>query len=101
MKTQNQKKKDKKIRERPLFFILIIFLNLILGIGYAEFANINLNIEGEASSHSLKEVMITDIKYVSSIFKKLSKCNNVTKFVVEEPTLNEIFIDKVGESYEE
>lgn len=66
MKTQKQKKKDKKIRERPLFFILIIFLNLILGIGYAEFANINLNIEGEASSHSLKEVMITDIKYVSS-----------------------------------
>lgn len=46
-------------------------------------------------------IKIEDVKYVSSIFKKLSKCNSVTKFVVEEPTLNEIFIDKVGESYEE
>ena len=46
-------------------------------------------------------IKIEDIKYVSSIFKKLSKCDSVTKFVVEEPTLNEIFIDKVGESYEE
>ena len=45
-------------------------------------------------------IKIEDVKYVSSIFKKLSKSNNVTKFVVEEPTLNEIFIDKVGEAYE-
>ncbi len=46
-------------------------------------------------------VKIEDIKYVGNVFKSLSKCDNVLKFVVEEPTLHEIFIDKVGESYEE
>ncbi len=46
-------------------------------------------------------IKIEDISYVNSVFKALSKCKNVTKFVVEEPTLNEIFIDKVGEAYEE
>ena len=46
-------------------------------------------------------VRIEDISYVNTVFKALSKCKNVEKFVVEEPTLNEIFIDKVGESYEE
>ena len=46
-------------------------------------------------------VKIEDNSYVSGVFKALSTCKNVTKFVVEEPTLNEIFIDKVGESYEE
>ena len=45
-------------------------------------------------------IKISDIKYVENVFKKVSKCNNVTKFVVEEPTLNEIFISKVGEAYE-
>lgn len=45
-------------------------------------------------------IKIEDIKYVDDVFKKVSKCKNVTKFVVEEPTLHEIFIDKVGEAYE-
>ena len=45
-------------------------------------------------------VKLEDESYVKDVFKKLSK-NEITKFVVEEPTLNEIFIDKVGESYEE
>ena len=45
-------------------------------------------------------VRIEDISYVKNVFKELSKHDNVTKFVVEEPTLNEIFIDKVGEAYE-
>lgn len=65
MKTTNQKK-DQIIKKGPLFLTLIIFINLILGIGYAEFANIDLKIEGEASANSAKEVMITDIKYVTS-----------------------------------
>ena len=46
-------------------------------------------------------VKIEDIKYTPDVFKALSKCKSVIKFVVEEPTLHEIFIDKVGESYEE
>lgn len=46
------------------------------------------------------EVKIESQEIVPSVFKYVSKCNNVTKFVVEEPSLNEIFVAKVGESYE-
>ncbi len=45
-------------------------------------------------------IKIEDESVTKNVFKALSKCDNITKFVVEEPTLNEIFIDKVGESYE-
>ena len=56
-----------------------------------------VSIEKNKDEYTIK---IEDAKYVSDVFKKLGKCKNVTKFVVEEPTLNEIFIDKVGEAYE-
>ena len=46
------------------------------------------------------EIKIENQDYVESIFKYISKCNNITKFVVEEPSLNEIFVSKVGESFE-
>lgn len=46
------------------------------------------------------EVKIEDLSISDAVFKYVSKCDNVTKFVVEEPSLNEIFISKVGESYE-
>ena len=46
------------------------------------------------------EVKIEDITKVSNVFKVVSKKEAVTKFVVEEPSLNEIFVAKVGESYE-
>lgn len=46
------------------------------------------------------KVVIEDEKVVSNVFSSLTKENNITKFVVEEPSLNEIFIEKVGESYE-
>ncbi len=42
-------------------------------------------------------VKIEDYDVVSKVFKKISNCN-VTKFLVEEATLNEIFISKVGEA---
>lgn len=45
-------------------------------------------------------VKIKSEEYVDNVFKYVSKCSNITKFVVEEPTLNEIFISKVGETYE-
>ena len=45
-------------------------------------------------------VSIKDEKYINSIFKEVSKCKNITKFLVEDPTLNEIFINTVGEYYE-
>ena len=46
-------------------------------------------------------IKIIDNKYTNELFKEISKYKNITKFIVEEPTLNEIFISKVGEAYEE
>lgn len=46
------------------------------------------------------EVKIESSKVVEKVFKKVSHYN-ITKFVVEEPSLNEIFIAKVGGSYDE
>lgn len=46
------------------------------------------------------EVQIEDKEVVDKVFKKISR-NNITKFVVEEPSLNEIFIEKVGGTYDE
>ena len=46
------------------------------------------------------EVKIEDSTYIDNVFKEVSKHKNVTKFVVEEPSLNEIFVEKVGESFE-
>ena len=55
----------------------------------------------EVLENSLEyEVKISNKDVVDNVFKYISKCENVTKFVVEEPSLNEIFISKVGESYE-
>ena len=46
------------------------------------------------------EIKITSKDMVDDVFKIISKGKNITKFVVEEPSLNEIFISIVGESYE-
>ena len=46
------------------------------------------------------EVKIENQDIVKDVFKYISKCDNITKFSVEEPSLNEIFVAKVGESYE-
>ena len=45
------------------------------------------------------KVSIESQDITDKVFKKISK-NKITKFVVEEPSLNEIFVSKVGESYE-
>lgn len=44
-------------------------------------------------------IKIKDDSVVNKVFKEISKSKNITKFVVEEASLEEIFIDKVGESY--
>lgn len=46
------------------------------------------------------DVTISSKDVIDDVFKFISKYPNITKFVVEEPSLNEIFISKVGESYE-
>ena len=45
-------------------------------------------------------ISIIDDSYVSSLFECISKFKNVTKFSVEDPSLNEIFISIVGDSYD-
>lgn len=45
-------------------------------------------------------VKIESDEYIEEVFKIVAKCENILKFSVEEPTLNEIFINKVGETYE-
>lgn len=46
------------------------------------------------------EVKIDSSDSVEKVFKEVMKHKNISKFVVEEPSLNEIFVAKVGESYE-
>ena len=45
-------------------------------------------------------ISISSEEYTSGLFKKIAKYNNITKFSVEDPSLNEIFINTVGDSYE-
>lgn len=55
----------------------------------------------EVVQHPLElEVKIESKDVVSKVFEVVKKHKNITKFVVEEPSLNEIFVSKVGESYE-
>ncbi|MBQ6285576.1 MAG: ATP-binding cassette domain-containing protein [Bacilli bacterium] len=56
-----------------------------------------LDIEKNKDEYTIK---IENESIVDDVFKKVSKYKNVNKFVVEEPTLNEIFVSKVGEEYE-
>ncbi len=75
----------------------------------------NISIIGDVDTNELKKikgvnkvtsnqseiiVSIEDKSYVNDVFEYVSKCKNIVKFVVEEPTLNEIFIDKVGAVYD-
>ncbi len=45
-------------------------------------------------------VKIENDEVVDRVFKYIKKCNNVTKFNVEDASLNEIFLSKVGGTYE-
>ena len=54
----------------------------------------------EAPNNCEYLVKIADDSVVKDVYNYLKTLDNVTKFVVEEPSLNEIFISKVGESYE-
>ena len=50
-------------------------------------------------NHEEYEVKIANKDIVNDVFNVI-KNNKITKFVVEEPTLNEIFVETVGEQYE-
>lgn len=57
-----------------------------------------INVTKTASSY---EINIKDESYSKNVFDYLKTRNNVTKFVLEEPSLEEIFVAKVGEAYGE
>ena len=80
-----------------------------------EYRKMNIFIKGDVNIDEIKnidgvidvvekkneiEVKIEDESIIDKVFDKIKK-NKINKFVVEEATLNEIFIDKVGDSYEE
>lgn len=61
------------------------------------------NIKGVNKVLEYETELIVNIEnndYVKNVFDYIKKCDNVTKFVVNDATLNEIFLSKVGESYE-
>lgn len=62
-----KKKKSSFISSRLLF--LLVFVMLTLGIGYAQIANINLNVSGTATALGQDGIIISDIHYDS--------CNNM------------------------
>lgn len=45
-------------------------------------------------------VQIASDDKAKNVFKYITTCQNITKFDVEDATLNEIFIEKVGKAYE-
>ena len=47
-----------------------------------------------------KIIKISDDTVIDKVFEVVKTFKSVTKFNVEEATLNEIFISKVGEAYE-
>ncbi len=47
------------------------------------------------------DVVVRDKKYIPSLFNALKPEHQITKFLVCEPTLHDIFIEKVGQAYEE
>ena len=62
-----------------------------------------LNIEGVSNVFENADeitVSVLEDKYISKVFEVVKKGQNITKFAVEDPSLNEIFLSKVGESYE-
>ena len=45
-------------------------------------------------------VKIESDEYIDNVFEVVKKAKNVTKFMVEDASLNEIFLNTVGEAYE-
>lgn len=76
----------------------------------------NIHIIGDVSKDKLKNVKgvlevednaneiivkIEDELYINDVFEVVKKGKNIIKFMVEDPSLNEIFLSKVGAYYEE
>ncbi len=100
--------------------LLILVKGKVVLSGYLkdikkEYRRKNIFIRGDVSIEKIKKVpgvleitsfpeeycvKIQDESVIDSVFKEVAK-KQITKFVVEEPSLNEIFIEKVGQAYDE
>lgn len=69
-------------------------------INLSNIKNINGVLNVEETSNEI-EIKIENSGIIEKVFKEISDCKNITKFVVEEASLNEIFVAKVGETYDE
>ncbi len=61
------------------------------------------NIKGVLAVEKTSQEMIVKIaedKVIDDVFEVVKKGKHITSFRVEDPTLNEIFLSKVGEAYE-
>ena len=80
-----------------------------------EYRKKNIIVEGEIDKDKIEKspgvvkieenkgvysINIEDISVNDKVFKEVSKSKNITKYILEDASLHEIFISKVGESYE-
>ena len=80
-----------------------------------DFRRKNIHIKGDVSIPNLKQlkgvleveenadeiiVKISDDSYINDVFDEVKKGTDITEFSVEDPSLNEIFLSKVGKTYE-
>lgn len=68
-------------------------------IGLEDFKNVE-GIENITKTKEDTVIQISDSSYRNNVFNIVKKKENVTKFVVEDPTLNEIFVSIVGDVYD-
>ena len=67
------------MKKKKSYLLLYVIIGVFLiGIGYAEIGNIDLNIEGEASMDRQTGAVITSVNYVDSVLadESLSKINS-------------------------
>ncbi len=80
-----------------------------------DFGKKNIHIIGDVDTEKIKDingvnevveeaneiiVKIEDDSIAPKVFEVVKKSKDITKFVIEEPSLNEIFVSIVGEAYE-
>lgn len=80
-----------------------------------EYRKMNIKVKGDIEEDIIKQIkgvvdiIKTNLEYeikienetvAKKVFDEIKKSKNITKYVLEEPSLNEIFIEKVGETYE-
>ena len=75
-------------------------IHIIGNIEQEKLKNIKGVLEVEDNANEII-VKIEDEKYINDVFEVVKKGENIIKFMVEDPSLNEIFLNKVGAYYEE